>query len=111
MEIQKDAEEILVYCYKQKIAGEGVPQQEELEKITGWEDNRIIFALEYLVRKGLLMGEAHGAIGSQGTVFVLVNDVSPTGVDIIENQDKFQREFNHTINLGIYKFSWGVKER
>ena len=111
MGIQKDAEEILIYSYKQKLGGKGVPEQEELQKMTGWELNRVIFAMEYLIRKGIINGEAIGPMGSQGTVFAYFNDISPDGIDIIENPKKFEKHFEHTIDLKFYKFSWGAKEK
>jgi hypothetical protein len=110
--IQKDAEELLIYCYKEKIAGKGVPStQDELIEVTKWEPHRIFSALEYLIRKGLILGELHGAIGRHGTVFVLINDISPDGIDIIENPKKFEQHFEHTVDIGFYKFSWGAKEK
>ncbi len=109
--IQNDAEEVLVYSYKQKIEGKGMPSQEELIKLTRWDEKRVIFAMEFLIRKGLVSGEAIGAMGHQGTVFALFNDISPDGIEVIENPKQFEKYFNHTVNLGVYTFSWGAKEK
>lgn len=111
MGIQNDAEEILVYSYKQKLEGKGVSEQAELEKITGWDRNKVIFAMEYLIRKGLMMGKVEGAMGHVSTAFAYFNDISPDGIDVIENQKKFEKHFEHTIDLKFYKFSWGSRER
>jgi len=111
MGIQKDAEEILIYCYKHKLEGKGMPLQDDLIRLTKWQKNRVVFALEYLVRADLIMGSTHGAVGTTGTRFVRLKDIPPEGINTIENPKIFERKFNHTINLGIYKFSWGAEEK
>ncbi|MGV8168818.1 MAG: hypothetical protein ACP5N3_02070 [Candidatus Nanoarchaeia archaeon] len=111
MTIIKDAEELLVLIYKKKIAGEEMIQFNDLLTLTRWESTRVINAIEYLLRKQFIDGRAVKTFGSTKTVAVFINDISPEGIDVIEDNDKFQRNFNHTINLGVYQFSWGAQER
>lgn len=57
MGIQKDSEELLVYIYKQKIEGKEIPNDNDLMVVTKWGNDRILFALEYLIDKRLLKGQ------------------------------------------------------
>ena len=42
---------------------------------------------------------------------IMINDISPEGIDVIENQKEFKKHFNHIIDLKFYKYSWGASER
>jgi hypothetical protein len=110
MGIQKDAEELLIYIYNQKLAKNEAPQVEKLVEVTKWDKDRVIFALEYLIRKGLVLGQVIGSIGTTKTKHAVVRDISPEGIEAIEDKHKTKRHFSHTIDLKIYKYSWGETE-
>ncbi len=107
MGIQKDAEELLVFIYKRKLAGEEMPIEKELLDITGWDKHRIFIAIEYLVNIGFVKGQSLKGTGTTVTQFAYVSDILPAGIDLLEDDEKFEKHFQHTIDLGIYKFSWG----
>ena len=111
MGIQKDAEEILVYLYRERVAGKSIPQQEEIIKITKWDSIRVILALKYLVNKRWVYGEDIQTMGEVVEDLIMINDISPEGIDVIENQKEFKKHFNHIIDLKFYKYSWGASER
>ena len=106
MGIQKDAEEILVYFYKEYIKTSQLPNmRQEFIKNSGWDVQRIKRAIAYLDGKGFIEAKQM----ADGNYLIL--SIEPDGIDVIENESKFERQFNHKINLGLYEFSWGVKEK
>lgn len=111
MGIQKDAAEVLIYLYGEKVAGRMIPDINKIQETTKWDEKRVIFAMEYLIRKGMVSGEALGSIGHQGSVFAYITDLTPAGIDTIENQNEFKNQFSHTINLGVYQFSWTMSDK
>jgi len=106
MGIQKNAEEILVFIYKEKIAGNSMPHFSDILKLTNWSNDELTFALEYLIRKNFIDGRIAKGMGSTKTRFISINDITPIGIDVIEDEAKTKHHFSHTINLGLYKFSW-----
>ncbi len=105
MGIQKDAEELLVFCYKKyttKHNLEKEPQFNELKFNTKWEDEKMHMALKYLLDKKLIIRKYYPELH-----FL----ITTKGIDIIENASKFKRNFGHEVNLGFYKFSWGASEK
>ena len=112
MSIQKDAGELLILFYNNKIEGKENLQQKAIEEITHWGKDRVTFALEYLVRKNILDGEVKKTIGTSKTVFIFIKDINPDGIDIIEDDNKFQTNFNFSVGIpGVFGFSWGATER
>jgi len=111
MGIQKDAGEILLFIYEKKISGNEMPNVGELTKTTSWDKIRILNALQYLQGKGLIEGRVMKSIGSTKPQFVGINDLSPLGIDTIENEKEFTKTFNFTINLGVISYSWGASEK
>ena len=111
MGIQNDAGELLLYIYKQKTEGKEIPQTTNIEKETGWERDRIHNALQYLIGKNMIDGKVVKTLGSTKPQFVMIRDLEPTGTDVVENEAEFQRNFNFTINLGVFKYSWGATEK
>lgn len=112
MGIQKDAGEILVFIYQNKIKGNETINYEQLLKITGWAADKLTFALEYLIRKGLVDGNLIKGLGFTKTQSILIRDISYKGIDIVENNKEFQKNFGFSIGIpGVFIFSWGVKEK
>ena len=111
MGIQKDAGELLLYIYGKKISGKETPHPSEFIKETSWEKERILNALQYLHGKGLIDGKVIKSTGSTKPQFVLIKDISPSGIDVIENEAEFKKTFNFTVNLGLLSYSWGASEK
>ncbi len=110
--IQKDAGELLAWIYQNKIEGKEQLHTEDIERITGWQRDRVHFALEYLIRKNLLNGQVSGQMGTTKTAFILIRDINPDGIDVIENKDKFKKNFGFTAGIpGLFIFSWGASQR
>ena len=107
MGIQKDAEELLIYFYKEytKENDSRIPSFEYILKKTNWTSERINRAIDYLNGKRFI--DVKYMLGGEILILGLTSD----GIDAIENQEKFQYHFNHKINLGIYEFSWGASEK
>ena len=105
MGIQKDAEEILIYTYKHYTENSRVPSREEICQNTKWDVSRIKRAIDYLLDKNFI--KATKIAGG----LPILHGVSADGVDVIENPKKFQKHFDHTIDLKFYKYSWGVTEK
>ena len=112
MGIQRDAGELLILIYNNKIEGNENLQQSAIEKITSWDKDKVTFALEYLIKKGLLDGQIRGNLGTSKTAFILVRDIDAEGIDVIENEPEFNRNFGFTIGIpGVFSFSWGASEK
>lgn len=111
MGIQKDAGELLLYIYEKKTKGEEIPQIPDLTSETSWDKDRLLNALQYLVGKYLIDGQVVKGIGSTKPQFIAVNDISPTGIDVLESETEFKKTFNFKINLGIFSYSWGASEK
>jgi len=110
MGIQKDAGELLALMYENKLKGNEHLNTENLMKLTDWSKDKVIFGLEYLISKNLIEGKAHRNIGSTKTAFIMIRDITHYGIDVIEDEKKFEAEFGFTIGLpGLFSFSFGVK--
>jgi len=111
MGIQKDAGELLLYIYEKKTKGEEIPQIPDLTEATSWDKDRLLNALQYLCGKSLVDGKVIKGLGSTKPQFVAVNDIPPLGVDVMEDETKFSKNFNFTINLGVFSYSWGATKK
>ena len=71
---------------------------------------RVNLAYGYLNDLGLLKGG--GGLGNiNGAQIFFVMRLLPEGINIIENQPEFKRNFGFEVNLGLLKFSWGASEK
>lgn len=109
MTIKEDAGEILLFIYQCYIKDESVDESKLLQT-TKWEGNRIDRAIKYLKDIGaidiiLLLGNVNGVQN-----FIL-KGLTPLGINVIENQPEFKRNFNFTVNLGVISYSWGASEK
>ncbi len=111
MGIQKDAGELLIYIYEKKTKGKEIPQVPDLTKETSWSKDRLLNALQYLIGKGLIDGNIVKGCGSTKVQFIAVNDITPPGIVVMENEKEFTKNFNFTINLGLFSYSWGASEK
>lgn len=108
MTITKDAEELLVFLYKEytKSDFEGL-SLEQIQKITSWESDRISRATAYLHQNKFinLEGDTNFFKG-----FIIIG-LLPEGVNTVENKNKFKKYFSHVVDLKFYQFSWGATEK
>lgn len=110
MTIKKDAGELLVYFYKEKIKNKNLPQLQELISETKWESSRLGMALDYLIEKGFL--KVQKFMGNHmGIQNMIIENLTTEGIDLIENEKEFQRSFSFSVNLGIFSYSWGATEK
>lgn len=108
MGVKEDAGELLVYLYKRYLEGEHTNQAEVIKE-TQWNANRINVAFNYLKDLGTL--KCAISLGNDNGVHnFFVHGLNPAGIDFIENKKQFKTHFNHTIDLKLYKFSWGREE-
>ncbi len=109
MGVQHDAGEILLFLYKSYINGQQINAKKLLET-TGWSGNRIDRALKYLKDIGAIdLILTLGNIG--GIQNFIFKGLTPTGINIVENQKEFKQSFGFEVNLGILKFSWSKSEK
>ncbi|MBU1644450.1 MAG: hypothetical protein KKA62_05965 [Nanoarchaeota archaeon] len=108
MTITKDAEEVLVFLYKEYTKPDFVGLSlEQIHKITSWASDRISRAIAYLYQNKFisLEGDTNFFKG-----FIIMG-LLPEGVNTVENKNKFKKHFNHVIDLKFYQFSWGASEK
>ena len=109
MGIQKDAGEILLFIYQCYIKDESV-NAEKLLETTKWEGNRIDRAIKYLKDIGAI--DIILTLGNiSGVQHFILKGLTPLGINIVENQPEFKRNFGFTVNLGVISFSWGATKK
>jgi len=109
MGIKQDAGEILYFMYEDYVKDRNAITPKTLLRITNWQGSRIDKAIKYLKDIGaisivLTMGNVDGV---QNFIF---RGITPIGIDIIEDKQKFNKNFGFEINLGIFKYSWGASQ-
>ena len=109
MSIKRDSGELLLYSYKRYNENSFKPlTEEDLEKETRWDIHRIRRAMIYLRDEKLL--EVQSSLLSPDFDLRIIRP-TPQGINIIENERKFLKNFQFTANLGIFSFSWGANEK
>jgi len=111
MAVQKDAGELLLYFYDELVNKNksSVGTQDVLD-ITKWDGKRVNHAYDYLNDMGILKGG--GGLGNiNGAQIFFVMRLLTEGINIIENQPEFKRNFGFEVNFGLLKFSWGATEK
>ena len=110
MTIQKDAGEILLYVYKDYTEGISDCNTHKIIEETKWEAHKINNAIGYLYDLNILkMKKMMGKV--DGVQIFFIHGINPEGVDKVENQQEFKRNFGFEVNLGLLKFSWGAEEK
>jgi len=99
MTIKSDAGEILLFMYDCYVNDKSSINPEILLETTKWQGNRIDRAVKYLKEIGaidiiLTMGN------HQGVQHFILNKITPLGINTIENQPEFKRNFGFEVNLG-----------
>ena len=110
MKVGEDAGRMLAYLYnklikegKQSISGDDISNE------TNWESNRINHAFDYiskleLIEKVILLGNTHGVKN------FIITGLTPSGINTIEDEPEFKRNFSIGVNLLLANFTWGVSE-
>ena len=102
MGIQKDAGEILLFMYDKYINDDEKVNAEVLLDTTKWEGNRIDRAIKYLKDIGAI--DIILTLGNvKGVQHFILKKITPLGINIVENQLEFKRNFGFEVNLGIIK--------
>lgn len=107
MAIREDAGELLLFVYKKYIEKyiDELTTFEDFKKESGWNEVRIMNAVEYLKDRELINVNSYYMYPNDGRSFVIYK-IYPNGIDIIEDKQKFKDIFGFEINLGMFKFSW-----
>lgn len=100
----KDAGEILIFAYKNYTDDEETSIEEIIEE-TNWEEKRIKRALDYL--EELYTINPRKALGG----YYCITKLHPTGIQMIEDVEKFKTTFGFEVNLGLFKFSVAKSEK
>lgn len=111
MVVQKDAGELLLFFYDELVNKDksSVGTQDVIDT-TKWDGKRINLAYNYLNDIGVLKSD--GCLGNiDGARIFFVMRLLPEGINIVENQPDFKRNFGFEVNLGLIKFSWGIQEK
>ena len=84
--------------------------QKELLDETGLDGKRIDRAIKYLKDIGAIdiVLTCENVNGVQNFI---MKKLTPYGINIIENQPEFKRNFGFTVNLGVIAFSRGASEK
>ena len=110
MGIQKDAGEILLFMYDKYVNDDEKVNAEILLETTKWEGNRIDRAIKYLKDIGAI--DIILTLGNvKGIQHFILKKITPLGINTVENQPEFKRNFNFTVNLGFIQYSWGASEK
>ncbi len=112
MTIQEDAGKILLYIYDSYVNNKPKPNAQILLDETKWDGKRIDRAIRYLndMNTVEIIFTADNRMYGGLTRFIL-KKITPIGINIVENQPEFKRNFGFEVNLGLLKFSWGVSEK
>ena len=103
MGIQSDAGELLLFSYKMYLEGLrfGIS---DFYRESKWQDIRMKNAAQYLDDKKLV--DFTFTIDG-GFIFMRIY---PDGIDIVENESKFEDTFGFKVKLGVFEFSWNRKK-
>lgn len=107
--IRNDSGNLLLYVYKCKIEGKGIPRKDQLFTETGWNEDRLNNASQYLIESEFVNGSIQRPIGTT-KIRAIIGDITNSGIDIIEKQPEFKQNFGFTVNLGIFEINWGKEE-
>ena len=111
MTIREDSGNLLLYIYKCKIKEiEILNSNQLLLNETGWNNDRLNNAIQYLVEKRFVDGNVIKGLGSTKIQHALISDITHLGIDIVEAESKFKQIFGFTVNLGVIQINWGVQE-
>lgn len=109
MTIKEDSGNLLLYIYKCKTEGKEIPRKNQLLTETGWNNNRLNNAIEYLIQSKFVSGSIQSLVGSS-KVRANIGNITNLGIDIVEKEPEFKQNFGFTVNLGVFQINWGAQE-
>ena len=110
MTIKSDAGEILLFIYDCYVNDNDSANPEKLLESTKCDVDRIDRAIKYLKDIGVI--DIILTLGNlKGIQHFILKKITPMGINIVENQPEFKRNFGFEVNLGLLKFSWGASEK
>lgn len=110
MTINEDAGKILLFIYNSYVNNQTKLNAQILLDETKWEGNRIDRAVKYLKEIGAI--DIVLTIGNhQGVQHFILKKITPLGINTVEDQPEFKKNFGFEVNLGLLKFSWGATEK
>jgi hypothetical protein len=105
MTVKKDAGELLKFMYDRYTQGSLKIASQDVINETDWEATRINNAIDFLKDIGAL--KIVLSVGNTGGVKnFFVHGLTPVGIDMIENEDKFKTTFGFEAGIPLFKFSW-----
>ena len=109
MGVQKDAGELLLFSYDELIKhGKTSLKTQDVLEATKWDKNRIMAAYTFL--KGLNLLKSFLSRGEDSGLDITKNfyvmGLKPKGINIVENEEQFEKTFSFKANLASLKFSW-----
>jgi hypothetical protein len=110
MSVIKDSGTMLIYIYKQFIEkGKSSISTKEIIGETKWDSKRINNSFNYLkdlnlIKQSMFIGNTEGVYN------FLIMGLTPAGINMIEQEKSFKKNFNLEVNLLLAKFSWGTSE-
>lgn len=107
--IREDAGTILVSIYRYKTEAKEITRPNQLSTETGWNEDRLNNAIEYLIESRFIDGDIQRPVGTT-KVRVAFGDITKIGIDIVEKQKEFKQNFGFAVNLGIFQINWGMQE-
>ncbi len=109
MTIKEDAGEILLLIYNDFIDNNNSITPKSVLDITKWEGHRIDLAIKYLRDIGAV--EFIFTMGNvDGVQNFIIRGLLPVGINIIENESKFEDTFGFNVKLPFVNFSWTRKK-
>ncbi len=113
MGVQKDAGELLLFSYDELIKhGKTSLKTQDVLEVTKWDKNRIMAAYTFL--KGLNLLKSFLSRGENSGLDITKNfyvmGLKPKGINIVENEEQFEKTFGFKANLASLKFSWSTIE-
>ncbi len=99
-----------MYVYKCKIEGNEMLNSNQLLIETGWNEDRLNNAIQYLVESVFVKGNILKGVGSTKVQAAIISDITPSGINIVEKQPEFKQNFGFTVNLGVLQINWGMQE-
>jgi hypothetical protein len=111
MTINEDSGKLLARIYIWKEEGHEMSNSKnELLEETRWDKNRLYNAIQYLINSKFVESHVINGLDSTNVQDVIINDITPSGIDIVERRSQFKHTFGFTLNLRIIQFNWGWQE-
>lgn len=111
MGIQKDAGELLMYVYEKYIESSRSISTNDVINEIGWKATRMNNAIQYL-RDLDILKIVYLSGNTEGMMNFIIYGLHHSGVDIIENKDKFNTTFGFEVGVpGFFKFSWTQEKK